>query len=75
MLGFALIARFLSSRGQLPTWVRWFSLGAGFLAIGAPFFFPAFAIPIWGIVIGIWLIAADLFGARRPTDTFSTRRR
>ena len=58
MLGFALIALFLSSRGQLPPWVRWFTLVAGVLAIGAPFFFPAFAIPIWGIVIGVWLIAA-----------------
>jgi hypothetical protein len=58
MLGFALIALFLSSRGQLPAWVRWFTLVAGVLAIGAPFFFPAFAIPIWGIVIGVWLIAA-----------------
>ena len=65
MLGFALIALVLSSRGQLPAWVRWFSLGAGFLAIGAPFFFPAFAIPIWGIVIGIWLIAAR--PVRSPT--------
>jgi hypothetical protein len=32
--------------------------GAGVLALGAPFFFPAFAIPVWGIVIGVWLIFA-----------------
>jgi len=75
MLGFALIALFLSSRGQLPTWVRWFSLGAGFLAIGAPFFFPAFAIPIWGSSSASGSSLPDLFRARRPTDTFSTRRR
>ena len=58
MLGFTLIALFLSSRGRLPAWVRWFTLVVGVLALGAPFFFPAFAIPIWGIVIGVWLIAA-----------------
>lgn len=57
LLGFALIALVLSSRGRLPNWVRWLTLAAGVLAIGAPFFFPAFAIPIWGIVIGVWLIA------------------
>jgi hypothetical protein len=32
--------------------------GAGVLALGAPFFFPAFAIPLWGIIIGVWLIFA-----------------
>lgn len=58
MLGFTLIALFLSSHGRLPAWVRWFTLGVGVLALGAPFFFPAFAIPIWAVVIGVWLIAA-----------------
>ena len=58
MLGFTLIALFLSSRGRLPGWLRWITVVVGVLAIGAPFFFPAFAIPIWGIVIGVWLIAA-----------------
>jgi hypothetical protein len=58
LLGFALIALVLGSRGQLPNWLRWLTLIAGVLAIGAPFFFPAFAIPIWGVVTGVWLIAA-----------------
>ncbi len=58
MLGFTLIALFLSSRGRLPGWLRWMTVVVGVLAIGAPFFFPAFAIPIWAIVIGAWLIAA-----------------
>jgi hypothetical protein len=57
LLGFAMIVLMLSSGGQLPNWVRRLTLAAGVLATGAPFFFPAFAIPIWGIVIGIWLIA------------------
>jgi hypothetical protein len=58
LLGFALIALFSSSAGRLPTWLRWVTLVAGVLALGAPFFFPAFAIPLWGFVIGFWLIAA-----------------
>jgi len=58
LLGFALIALFSSSGGWMPGWLRWATLIAGVLAIGAPFFFPAFAIPLWGTVIGVWLIAA-----------------
>lgn len=56
LLGVALIALFLSTSGRLPSWLRWVTLIAGILAIGAPFFFPAFAIPLWGIVIGVWLL-------------------
>ncbi len=52
-----MIVLMLISGGQLPNWVRWLTLAAGVLATGAPFFFPAFAIPIWGVVIGVWLIA------------------
>lgn len=58
LLGFAMIALFVSTPGRLPTWLRWLTLVAGILALGAPFFFPAFAIPLWGIVIGVWLLAS-----------------
>jgi hypothetical protein len=58
MLGFALIALMVASRGTLPDWLRWLTLILGVLAIGAPAYFPSFAIPIWGVVIGGWLIAA-----------------
>ena len=58
MLGCALIALVLGSGTTFPRWLRWLTLVAGVLALGAPFFFPAFAIPIWGIVIGIWLVAS-----------------
>jgi hypothetical protein len=57
MLGCALIALVLGSGTTFPRWLRWLTLVAGVLALGAPFFFPAFAIPTWGIVIGIWLVA------------------
>jgi hypothetical protein len=58
LLGFALIALMLGSRGSLPNWVRWASLIAGALAITAPFYFAAPAVPLWGIVVGVWLVVA-----------------
>jgi hypothetical protein len=58
LLGFALIALMLGSRGSLPNWVRWASLIAGVLAITAPFYFAAPAVPLWGIVVGVWLVVA-----------------
>ena len=58
MLGFALIALMVASRGTLPGWLRWLTLIIGVLAIAAPVYFPSFAIPLWGLVMGVWLIAA-----------------
>jgi hypothetical protein len=57
LLGFALIALMLGARRSLPRWVRWVSLIAGVLALTAPFYFAAPAVPLWGIVVGVWLIA------------------
>lgn len=65
-LGFALIALMLGSRQILPNWLRWVTLAAGVLAITAPFFFTAPAIPIWAIVIGVWLIVSGR-ASRRAT--------
>ena len=48
----------LGSGGILPNWLRWVTLAAGILAITAPFFFTAPAIPVWAIVIGVWLLAS-----------------
>jgi hypothetical protein len=64
LLGFALIALMLGSRGSLPRWVRWMSLIAGVLAITAPFYFAAPAVPLWGIVTGVWLIGASVRNGR-----------
>jgi hypothetical protein len=58
LLGFALIALGRGARGQLPTWLRRVTLIVGVLAIGSPAYFPAFAVPIWAVVIGVWLVAA-----------------
>ena len=59
MLGFALISLMVGSRGTLPAWLRWLSLVVGLLAIAAPAYLPSFAIPIWGLVVGGWLIVAS----------------
>jgi len=58
MLGFALISLMVAARGILPAWLRWLSLIIGVLSLAAPAYLPSFAIPIWGLVIGGWLIAA-----------------
>lgn len=50
--------------GTLPSWLRWLTLVIGVLAIGAPAYLPSFAVPIWGIVVGVWLIGAGR--VRRP---------
>jgi hypothetical protein len=67
-LGFALIALMLGSGGILPNWLRWVTLAAGVLAITAPFFFTAPAIPIWAIVIGVWLLVSGR-ATRRVTGS------
>lgn len=58
LLGFALVALMLGSRGILPNWLRWLTLVAGVLATTAPFYFSAPAIPLWGLVFGVWLLVA-----------------
>jgi hypothetical protein len=67
-LGFALIALVLGSGGILPNWLRWVTLAAGVLAITAPFFFTAPAIPIWAIVTGVWLLVSGR-ATRRVTGS------
>lgn len=64
LLGFALIALMLGSRGSLPNWLRWVSLVAGVLALTAPFYFLAPAVPLWGIVVGVYLLLAPRVGFR-----------
>jgi hypothetical protein len=63
VLGFALIALMIGSRGSLPNWLRWLTLIVGVLALASPASLPAYAIPIWGVVIRVWLI-----GLRRVSN-------
>lgn len=43
---------------DLPIWVRWLTLIAGVLAATAPFYFSAPAIPLWGIIVGVWPVVS-----------------
>ena len=65
-----LIALMLGSRGSLPNWVRWLTLVAGVLALTTPFYFSAPALPLWGIVVGVWLVLAH----RRPAGAAAAQR-
>jgi hypothetical protein len=62
LLGFALIALGVGGRATLPAWMRWLTLAVGLLGLASPAFFPWFALPIWAIVAGLWLLAS----ARAP---------
>jgi hypothetical protein len=56
LLGLALVL-LAATRGNLPAWLRWLTLGAGVLGLASPAFFPSLALLVWAIVIGIWLLA------------------
>jgi hypothetical protein len=66
LLGLTLIVLFLGSRATLPAWLRWVTLIAGVLGLASPAFFPWFALLIWGVVTGIWLLAAARSSASSP---------
>jgi hypothetical protein len=58
-LALALIALAGSSRPALPSWLRWLTLVLAVIALASPAFFPSFALPVWAVVTGIWLLAAS----------------
>ena len=57
MLGLALIALMIGSRGTLPAWLRWSTLVAGLCGIAGLAFFPFFLLLLWAVVVGAWLLA------------------
>lgn len=57
LMGIALIALMLGSRATLPAWLRWLTLVAGLAGVASMAFYPFFIVWIWGIVIGVWLLA------------------
>jgi len=71
-LGLTLIALMLGSRQTLPAWLRWFTLIAGVLGLASMAWIPHFALLLWSLVIGVWLIAAGRAegpaGQPRPTS-------
>lgn len=58
LLAFALIILFVGARAGLPDWLRWVTLVAGVLGLGSIAFFPWFALPLWSLITGIWLLAS-----------------
>ena len=58
MLGVSLLTLALGGHAA-PTWVRAFSGLVGLLALFSLAFFPFFGVLIWGLVIGIWLLASS----------------
>jgi hypothetical protein len=46
------------SRQTLPTWLRWLALIAGALGLAWMAWIPHFALLLWSLVAGVWLIAA-----------------
>ena len=58
MLGLALIALMLGSRGTLPAWLRWSTLVAGICGVAGLAFFPFFLLLLWAAVIGLWVLTA-----------------
>jgi hypothetical protein len=57
MLGVSLLTLAIGGR-DAPTWVRVFSAVVGVLALFSMAFFPFFAVLLWGLVIGIWLLVS-----------------
>lgn len=62
LLGFTLITLFIGGRSALPAWLGWVTLIAGILGLASFGFFPWFALLIWSLVTGIWLLAAGRTG-------------
>ena len=58
MLGLALVALMLGSRGTLPAWLRWATLVAGLCGVAGLAFFPFFLLLLWAVLIGAWLLTA-----------------
>lgn len=57
LLGAALLALGIAGREVLPNWLRWLTLIVGVLGLASPAWFPWFALPLWAVVTGIWLLA------------------
>lgn len=62
LLGFALILVATTNRPRLPAWLRWPTLVVGMLGITSLLFFTFFPLLLWGVVMGVWLLA----GNRQP---------
>jgi hypothetical protein len=63
LLGCALIVLMLNSSALLPSWLRWLTLVAGVAGIGGLAFFTFYVLMLWGVIVGLWLVAGGLRSA------------
>jgi hypothetical protein len=68
LLGCALIVFVLNARPMIPTWLRRLTLVAGVAGIGGLAFFTFYLLMLWGIVVGVWLVAD---GSRAPARSLA----
>jgi hypothetical protein len=66
VLAGALIAFAATIRTEIPAWLRWVTLALAIIGLASPAFFPSFALLLWSLIMGVWLLAS---GARAPTST------
>jgi hypothetical protein len=57
LLGFALFALAYGTAGTLPGWLRVATVVGGIGGLLGPAFFPSLLVLVWGLVIGVWLVA------------------
>jgi hypothetical protein len=69
LLGVALILLAAAKGVALPAWLRWVTFVAGVLGLASPAFFPSFALLIWGLVTGLWLLVTGARAQAAPVGT------
>ncbi len=66
-LSVALVAAAIGAAQALPAWLRWFTLIVGVIGLASLAWFPYFALLLWAVVAGVWLLASarsDLSASR-----------
>lgn len=58
LLALALIVLALSRPSPLASWLRWLTLALGVIGLASLIFIPFFALLLWGIVTGAWVLAS-----------------
>jgi hypothetical protein len=58
LLALALIILALSRPSPLASWLRWLTLALGVIGLASLIFIPFFALLLWGIVTGAWVLAS-----------------
>jgi hypothetical protein len=66
-IAFALLMLLATGKPALPARLRWLTAIAGGLGLASVAFFPSFVLPIWALIIGLWLLTSE--GARRSRGT------